>query len=418
MLVAGTAVGVWLLLANGSDDSSSMPNASPSATAEATSAPSSATPTWTPFVAGTATPRVEPGAADRVAIQSANLVVYADEFSDELWARGLHEVVAYDLDGGRPAASFRVSDAVTMELVGRELLFHDSTTVTLSDLSGESQRDVYAVPGDRVVTGFAVSNDGAFVAIGTEGADTYPDERSELFVVELATGDVTRTFTFDDLGVTPYPLSWRADGSAIEFRQWLHKGVIDMADTGTARLDGTVEHHEGSLVEIGGGGRAGAWSTGNVVNACDGVNAARDSYVLRDMLSSDELDQLTVPGHVLAHGLWSSDGDEFLVAAFAVDSEAPNGQPCWEVAAPTYYRWNEAGFEAVSDHEVVLREWEGERYVEVECDGNVLPRWTGESLPLVTCNQNQVRPRANIRVDGEAIDSVRNARIIGFIDAP
>ena len=203
VLVAGTAVAVWLLLANGSDDSNAASVASPSATAEATQPPSTATPTWSPFVAGTATPRVEQADTNHSALQSANLVVYADEFSDESWANGIHQIVAYDLDAGRPAASFRVSYPVTIKLVGRELLSHDSTTVTLSDLGGESQRVIYAGPGDRVVTGFAVSNDGAFVAIGTEGADTFPDERSELLVVELATGTTTRTFTFDDLGVTP-----------------------------------------------------------------------------------------------------------------------------------------------------------------------------------------------------------------------
>ena len=418
VLVAGAAVGVWLLLANGSDESNVAPGASPTWTAEATQPPSTATPTWTPFVVGTPTPRVDQADTDHAALQSANLVVYADEFSDESWASGIHEIVAYDLDADRPAASFRVSFPISMELVGRDLLFHDSTTVTLSDLSGESQRVIYAAPGDRIITGFAVSNDGAFVAIGTEGDDTFPDERSELLVVELAPGTITRTFTFDELGVTPYPLSWRADDTAIEFRQWLHKGVIDMAGTGTARMDGTVERHEGSLVEIDREGRVGAWSIGEVSYDCGGVNAARDRYVLRDLGTGEQLGELAVPGHVLKDGAWSPDGREFLIAAHALDSQLPNGQPCWDWSAPQYYLWNDAGFEPIADHRTVLRAWEGQRYVEVDCDGNVLPRFTGELLPRVTCNQNQVRPRANIRIDGEVIDSVRNARIIGFIDAP
>lgn len=418
VLVAGTAAGVWLLLANGSDDSSSMPDASPSATAEATSAPSTATPTWTPFVAGTATPRVEQADTDHAALQSANLIVYADEFSDESWASGIHEIVAYDLDSGRPAASFRVSYPTSMELVGRDLLFHDGTTVTLSDLSGESQRVVFEAPGDRTITGVAASNDGEFVAIGTEGADTFPDERSQLLVVELTTGDVTTTFTFDELGVTPVPLAWRADGSAIEFRERLHKGVLDLAATGTAGLDGTVVHHEGSLVELDREGRLGAWSTGEVSNDCSGVNAARGRYVLRHLGAGEQLEVLTVPGHVLKDGLWSPDGSQFLVAAHAIDSQLPNGQPCWDWAAPKYYLWDGTGFEPVADHQAVLREWEDERYTEVECGGSVLLRWTGNPMPHITCDQNQVRERATLRIGGDTIDTVRNATIIGFLDAP
>lgn len=418
ILVAGTAVVVWLLLANGSDQSSAVPSAPPSATAEATPAPSTATPTWTPFVVGTATPRVEQSDTDHAARQSANLVVYSDEFSDESWASGIHEIVAYDLDAGRPAASFRVSYSSSMKLVGRDVLFHDGTTVTLSDLSGESQRVIYASPGDRIITGFAVSNDREFVAIGTEGDDTFPDDRSELLVVELATGTITRTFTFDELGVTPQPLAWHADASAIEFRERLHKGVIDMAPTGTARLDGAVEHHEGSLVEIESDGRLGAWSTGDISYSCDVKNEARDRYVLRDFSTGEQLGELTVPGHVLRDGVWSPEGREFLVAAHALDPQLPNGQSCWDWTAPKYHLWNDTGFEPVADHHAVIRAWEGDRYVEVECDGGVLPRWTGELLPQVTCIPTLVSPRANLRINGEVIDSVRNARIIGFVDAP
>lgn len=414
-LVAGTALGVWILLANGGGDPGTSPGVSPSADVATPPVPQ-ATATWTPFIVGTATPRVEPGAANHEALRSANLVVYADQFSDELWASGMHEIVVYDLDSGRPAASFRVSNPISMELVGRSVLIQDSTTVTLSGLTGTPQV-VFEAPPDRIITGFAVSNDGALVAIGTEGADSFPDERSELLVVELATGDVTRTFTFDELGVTPVPLAWRADGSAIEFRQWLHKGVIDMAGTGTARLDGSVEHHEGSLVEIDREGRVGAWSTGDISYGCDAVNEARDRYELRDLSTGDRLGELTLPDHVLKDGVWSPDGREFLVAAHAVDSQLPNGQPCWDWPAPKYYLWNDSGFEHVADHHAVLRRWEGDRYVEVDCDGNLLTRWTGQPLPQVTCIPSLVSPRANIRIDGEVIDSVRNATIIGFIDA-
>lgn len=402
-VATGLALVVWTVLSNGGQD------------------PASPEPSSTPTVESS--PTQEPG-ADPTS-QPADLVVYADEVRSESTSERnfpIVEIVTFDLDEGREIASFEVGalddyvNAFNVTVVGSEVLVAFEGRVSVFDFDGNEQRRLFEAPEDRFITRALVSHDGQLVAISTEGADLSHDERSQLVVVHVATGDVVRTFPFDVLTMTPLPVAWHADNSAIEFRGIFHKGG-GLSTNAVARMDGTADRHEGSLVAVDSAGQRAAWLTGNAVPECQ-YGLARDRVVLTNLESGDKIDELSVPGSVLLQGQWSPDGAALLLAAYEVDSQLPDGRPCWDWQSPQYFQWNGAGsFEAVQDYRAVLRSWAGDRYVEVECGDAVQERGLETEISL-TCSSMQERSEATLRINGEAIGEVRDARIAGFIDAP
>lgn len=407
-VAAGLGLVAWAVLSNGGPPPSAP--ADPTVTAVATGSPTEAAASATPSTPG-------PPAAD--------IVVYADEVRSESTGERsfpIVEVVTFDLDAGREVASFEVGglhdfvSAFNVEVVGREVLVAFERRVTVYDFEGNEQRRLYEAPDDRFVTGALVSQDGQLVAIGTEGVDLAQDERSQLLVVDIASGSVVRTFPFERLTMTPLPVAWHADNSAIEFRGIIHKGG-GLSPYAIARMDGTVVPHDENLVAVDSAGRRAAWLTGDGVFECH-YGLARGRVVLTDLVSGETIDDLSVPGSVLLQGQWSPDGSELLLAAYEVNSKLPDGRPCWEWQSPRYFQWNEGGsLEAVQDYKAVLRDWEGEHYVEVECGDSVQERGLNSSQSITCSSVMQDRPEATLHINGEAIDEVRNAWIAGFVGA-
>lgn len=405
-VAAGLALVAWAVLSNGGSEPAV--SADPTVTTVATVSPTEA---------ASATPST-------AALPAADIVVYADEVrSESSSVRNfpIVEVVTFDLDAGNAIASFEVGglddyvSAFNVTVVGREVLVAFERRVSVFDFEGNEQRRLYEAPEDRFVTRALVSHDGQLAAIGTEGADLTQDDRSQLLVVDVASGDIVRTFSIDTLTMTPLPVAWHADDSAIEFQGIFHKGG-GLSTNAVARMDGTVVRREESLVAVDSAGRRAAWLTGNAVPECQ-YSLARELVVLTDLVSGESIDELSLPGSVLLQGRWSPDGSRLLLAAYEVNSQLPDGRPCWDWQSPKYFQWSEGGnFEAVRDYQAVLRDWEGERYVEVECDDTVERR--GLYLDVaITCSNMSDRPEATLRINGEDIGEVRNGWIAGFADA-
>lgn len=421
-LIAGFAVLAVLLFTNGDEE---VPAAVVTVVPPASSTPS--TPTATPGTVPAAdTPsavlpasRVTPIGGDPAALANGRLVVYTDELAPG-GGLGPTEVVTFDLDRGRIVAAFGLNNVGQIRLAeeARKLFIIEGTALVERDLDGNGGRVLYRLPPDAFFNAILPSPDGKQLAIGIEVGQRDPQE-TKLIVLDLATARPTLELpvaAFSALGFSGSPAPY----------QWDDKVVVVYGAAGkdgtlwpTARV--TMSGDITIIPPVSGGpsrapvGNLAVRRSDDYVYSCTGIGYVFDAEAIIEQSTSKTVADLRVDGDILDLVRWSTAGDAVLLRAFPKSSR--DGFPCFagSESAPTYFVWEGGVLARVSDLQALLARWDGDRFLEIECQGAKQRPDYPLAPNYLVCDPSAQWP-ATIYLGGQRIDTVRVGAILGFLE--
>ncbi|MGE3074696.1 MAG: LuxR C-terminal-related transcriptional regulator [Dehalococcoidia bacterium] len=415
--VVGFAVFAYFALANGGSEPPVAAETPASLMSPSPMAPSStpATPpaSVTPSAALPAE-RSTPIGGDPAALTNGRLVVYSDEVGG-----GATDIVTFDLDRGRIIGAFRLTNSAQPKLVesSRKLYIIEDRAIVERNLDGSGRRVIYQLPSDAFFNAMLPSPDGSLLAIGIEVGQQDP-QGTKLIVVDISSTKVSLEAPlprFSALGFygSPAPDVW--DGETV---------VV----YGAAGKDGTVwptarvtPNGDITIVPPLFGGPANApigdlavRRAPEVTYPCMGIWYGFDAEAIIERSTSKTVAELHVDGDFLEVVRWSRSGDAVLFRAFPLDSR--DGRTCAAGidSAPIYFVWEGGVLSRVNDVQALLSRWDGDRFLEIECQGaKQRPDYPLSSTYLVCDNAASSAP-ATIYLGGQRIDTVRQGAILGF----
>lgn len=375
-------------------------------------------------------PRPAPSTEDLATLATDPLVVYSDEVAavddgSRTWP--VLEIVSYNLRTHRVVGLFRVGKvgeyayASQSALVGRSVVVNLERRVIIANLDGSGMRDIFTAPAGAIATTLSVSPDGEIAAIGTESVNLSPGPHASLVLVEIASGNELRRVSYDTfarLGLpgTPGASAWLTNRT-LEVRGIAHKGGGGgFRPTAIVSVAGSVELRTRPAPNVGPDGRFEALPSDMTFYGCQGSWQLPQSAEIRDAPSSATVGALARDGFAVEFYQWSPDGSSALFNTHRVqDGDRPGGK-CFDVNAMGGWQiWSlEGGVVDVPDLRPLLQGWYGGRFIDLECEGNLLALVYPLSGTRLRCNDYAATPPATLLAGGETVGAVHDATIIGF----
>ncbi|MBE3111128.1 MAG: hypothetical protein IMZ46_11570 [Acidobacteria bacterium] len=350
---------------------------------------------------------------------SSLLLVYNKRVEDAGNLGYTYNTIIYDVAATREIASFQPAAqgryAQTL-IAGSALLFNLGDKIVRREPDGTGEQVLWEASDGGNVVRMAVSPDQSLLAFAVVPRD-YPQQQDPRLIVflniasgkEILVVQQTAELFPDYSGHVAVP-TWRDDGKGIVVYGWRHAGAP--GGVATVLLDGTVRVH--SLIGF-------PWVTSNGRYAWHGPEGqymaecfpAKTSMILRDLNSDIDLTTLSDGDRVLAPKEWSPDSKEILYASYALKKTPSGCEGCFEVDLDSgewhLLRMDGLESEPVADPAATLKRWQGDRYVELRCDG--LPLLEGRCL-----DASGDEKAVDIFAGETFVGSGLEVEIVGFIE--